>query len=241
MVKHRVLSTKKLEPSLVEQANQHGIEIIEQEFIAVNPILSKEKQDEIMPWIEKKELITVVFTSANAVEAVKHYLHKNNAEQPLHWNVFCISGRTKNAVATFIHPANILGTAEYGKDLAQKIIASGVKELVFFCGTKRREELPGMLKKAGITVQEITVYETVETPVTAIENIDGILFFSPSAVTSFFSANGLNANTVCFAIGHTTADAIASFTGNTIITSEYTSQEMMLASLIKTYKTTETL
>ena len=86
-------------------------------------------------------------------------------------------------------------------------------------------------------VHEIIVYETVETPVTAIENIDGILFFSPSAVNSFFSVNQLNANTVCFAIGNTTAEAIAGFTGNKIITSEYTSQEMMLASLIKTYKT----
>ena len=54
MVKHKVLSTKKLEPSLVEQANQNGIEIIEQEFISVKPILSKEKQDEIMPWLQKK-------------------------------------------------------------------------------------------------------------------------------------------------------------------------------------------
>jgi uroporphyrinogen-III synthase len=240
MVKHKVLSTKKLEPLLVEQANQNGIEIIEQEFISVKPILSKEKQDEIMPWIQKEDL-TVAFTSANAVEAVKLCLPKNDAGQPLNWNVFCISGRTKNAVATFIHPARILATAEYGKDLAQKIIASGVKEIVFFCGTKRREELPVMLKNAGITVHEIIVYETVETPAAAIENIDGILFFSPSAVSSFFSANRLDANTVCFAIGHTTAEAIASFTDNTIITSEYTSQEMMLASLIKTYKTSETL
>ncbi len=186
-------------------------------------------------------LITVAFTSANAVETVHHYLQKNNAGQPLNWNVFCISGRTKDAVSAFIHPASIIATAEYGKDLAQKIIASGVKEIVFFCGNKRREDLPVMLKNAGITVHEIIVYETVETPVTAIENMDGILFFSPSAVNSFFSANQLNANTVCFAIGHTTADAIAGFTGNTIITSEYTSQEMMLASLIKTYKVSENL
>ncbi len=240
MVKHKVLSTKKLEPLLVEQANQNGIEIIEQEFISVKPILSKEKQDEIMSWTQKEDLTTVVFTSANAVAAVKHYLPKNDAG-PLHWHVFCISGRTKNAVSTLINPEKIPATAQYGKDLAQKIIASGVKQIVFFCGNKRREELPVRLKDAGITVHEIIVYETVETPVTAIENIDAILFFSPSAVNSFFSANQLNANTVCFAIGHTTAEAIADFTCNTIITSEYTSQEMMLASLIKAYNASETL
>jgi len=33
MVKYKVLSTKKLDPSLVEQAKKNNIEIIEQEFI----------------------------------------------------------------------------------------------------------------------------------------------------------------------------------------------------------------
>jgi uroporphyrinogen-III synthase len=43
--------------------------------------------------------------------------------------------------------------------------------------------------------------------------------------------NKLSPDTVCFAIGNTTAQAIARFTANRIITSELPSQEMMLASV----------
>jgi uroporphyrinogen-III synthase len=50
-------------------------------------------------------------------------------------------------------------------------------------------------------------------------------------VQSFFSVNHLKKSTVCFAIGKTTAESIADFTGNKIITSESPSQEMMIASV----------
>jgi uroporphyrinogen-III synthase len=126
---------------------------------------------------------------------------------------------------------NIMATAEYGKDLAQKIVEYGVKEIVFFCGNKRRDELPTILREHNIAVHEVIVYETVEVPSVATNDIDAVLFFSPSAVNSFFSVNQLEKQTVCFAIGTTTADSIADYTDNKVIISEAPSQEMMLASL----------
>jgi len=233
MAKYKVLSTKKLEPSLVEQAKQHDIEIIEQEFISVTPILSKEKQHEVMPWVLSNDLHHIVFTSANAVEAIKNYLREGATWFVPNWNVFCISGKTKSSLKPYISDEKIMATAEYGKDLAQRIIECEVKEIVFFCGNKRRDELPAILKRAGVTVHEVVVYETVETPAVATNEIDAILFFSPSAVQSFFSVNQLNNNTICVAIGETTANSIKDFTKNKIITSELPNQEMMLAALIK--------
>jgi uroporphyrinogen-III synthase len=112
--------------------------------------------------------------------------------------------------------------------LASKIIHDGVTEIIFFCSNKRRDELPDILSEAGVRVYEIVVYETIETPFIT-EAVDGILFFSPSAVQSFFSMNQPGAGTVCFAIGETTAAAISERTSHQVITSEDPSQESMMA------------
>jgi uroporphyrinogen-III synthase len=142
-----------------------------------------------------------------------------------------LSGKTKNSLNPNIKESQIIATAENASALAQKIIEHNAKEIVFFCGNKRRDELPGILKRAGIKLEEIVVYETVETPVVSTKDFDGILFFSPSAITSFFSVNRLNKNSICFAIGKTTADALKEYTNNKIIISEYPGEEMMLATV----------
>jgi uroporphyrinogen-III synthase len=78
------------------------------------------------------------------------------------------------------------------------------------------------------------VYETLETPVEIPGPLDAVLFFSPSAVNSFFSKNQLEKNTACFAIGATTARTIASYTANKIISSEVPDQSVLVQAL-RTY------
>jgi uroporphyrinogen-III synthase len=231
MVKHKVLSTKKLEPSLIEHANQKGIEIIEQEAIQIRPILTKEKWEELFHIIEdKKEFI--VFTSSNAVFAVKKYLTDYINPFVTGWKIFCLSGKTKEALDEYLELfGSIIDTSENAKDLANKIITKEVSEVVFFCGNKRRDELPAVLNNAGIKVTEVVVYETIETPTAETKEMDAVLFFSPTAVESFFSVNELPEQTVCFAIGQTTAKSIADFTNNKIIVSELPRQETIIASV----------
>jgi uroporphyrinogen-III synthase len=229
MARYKVLSTRPLDPSLVEQAKQQDVELVEQDFISVTPIISEEVDQQIKPWTEKTEPSYVVFTSANGVEAVRQYVLQHSVTQTPNWKVFCISGRTREAISKLLPSAPVLGTAEYGATLAPLILNhTEVTEVVFFCGNKRREELPAILKEAGIRVHEIVVYQTEETPLTIKEALDGVLFFSPSAVSSFFSANQLNSDTVCFAIGTTTAEALKHYTTNKIITSATTTQASML-------------
>jgi uroporphyrinogen-III synthase len=230
MAKYKVLSTKKLEPSLIEHAKQNHIEIIDQEFISVKPVLTFENINRFLLLLKKPY---AVFTSANAVTSFTCYLHPGDpAYKPL-WKIFCLGGKTKEAVLKIRSlKKNIVAEANNATDLAHKIIEREVKEIVFCCGDRRRDELPDILKKAGITIHELVVYETVETPSTiATDDIDAILFFSPSAVKSFFSVNQLKKTTVCFAIGQTTASSIADCSDNKIIISESPSQEMMLASV----------
>jgi uroporphyrinogen-III synthase len=231
MTKYKVLSTKKLEPSLVEKAKQNDIEIIEQEFISVNPIISKQKTNEINGLLH---IPTAIFTSANTVKILNEYLHARDrfSEEGFRLNIFCLSGQTYERVIK--SPAVIrdnIVTADHATILAKKIIEAGIKEAVFFCGNKRRDELPDLLKQAGIKCHEVVLYETVPSPVVVSTDIDAVLFFSPSAVQSFSSVNQLKNNTVCFAIGQTTADSIADFTDNKIIISEFPSQEVMMASV----------
>lgn len=230
MATHKVLSTKKLEPSLVEIANQNGVEIIELEFISVQPIISKEKQEEISESLKNTDAV-LIFTSSNAVSAIKEHFHTISERQ-----FYCIGGKTKKALLNLVAEERIVGTADYGKKLAQKIIADDVKEAVFFCGNRRRDELPEMLTQAGIRVKELVVYETVETPQTITEDFEGVLFFSPSVVQSFFSANQLNKDTVCFAIGETTAESIAHFSKNRIVVSASPTQEKIVDAVLQHFE-----
>ncbi|MFN2456573.1 MAG: uroporphyrinogen-III synthase [Chitinophagaceae bacterium] len=229
MPKHKVLSTKKLGPSLIELAKENDIEIIEQEFIQIKKIWSEEKFNEIASYFQSEY---VVFTSANAINTVNNYLLATNTLEPLPWKIYTLIGRSKDELFnTPLFPKNIIGEADNAKSLAEKIVSDRVKEIVFFCGNKKRDELPAILKDAGVKVHEVVVYETVETPQVVTDGLNAIMFFSPSAVQSFFSANELEKETVCFSIGETTAKAIRDFTDNRIIISESPSQGIMLASV----------
>lgn len=229
--KINILSTKKLSLSIIEQAKETGIYIIEHAFISVKPIATKENHKQIKTAVLTNKISDVVFTSANAVNVIKTYLHEGETWQVPNWNIFCISGKTKDALTPYIDPNSIMATAENSLTLARKIIGENRKEIIFFCGNERRDELPDTLKNAGITVHEIVVYETMSTPHKLENDLDGVLFFSPSAVKSFFSANELKKNVACFAIGPTTTASIKEHTDNKIVTSKGPTQEMMLAAI----------
>jgi len=237
MAKYKVLSTKKLEPSLIQIAKQNGIEIIEQEAIRVNPILSKEKWEEIFQLLQSKKQFAA-FTSSNAVLALKTYFDDYKNPFEVRWNVFSLSGKTKNALEESLGNFGVIvGTADDSRALAGKIIQRQVDEIIFFCGNKRRDDLPQILKAAGINVHEVVVYETEEIPTRSNQHFDAVLFFSPSAVQSFFSVNQLNSHTVCFAIGQTTADSIATGSGNKVILSKTPGQDALLEEVINYFKT----
>src|SRR5215218_1403283 len=146
MAKYKVLSTKKLEPSLLKQAREKDIEIIEQEFISVQPIWNKETYDRIIDF-PKNGIFHIVLTSANAVTVLNRYMTAEDVFYIIEWKFFCLSGKTKQAIlnAPFLRK-EIVGEAENAFLLAKKIIEAGVKEIIFFCGNKRREEVPSLLR-----------------------------------------------------------------------------------------------
>ena len=154
------------------------------------------------------------------------------------WEIFCIGYQTKKIAADTFDEKNIIGTADNGAELAEEIIKhSSVKRMVFFCGNQRRDVLPEKLKKNGIELEELVVYKTIEKPQIISKSYDGILFFSPSGVRSFFSVNKVNDAVQIFAIGTTTAKEIKIFTKHPIIISKHPDKEELINLVTKHFST----
>lgn len=237
MKMYKVFSTKILASGLQMAAKANGIYLEQQAFITTTPCVTKTIKEQMQHWSNGPQ--NAVFTSANGVAAVAPFFKAANSVAGSAWKVFCISGRTREALLQLFSPQQIVATAEYGSHLARHIIAAGVKEVIFFCGNIRREELPNMLTAAGIKVNELVVYQTKETPMAILPNWDAVLFFSPSAVQSFFQLNKLKESTVCFAIGTTTAASLAQHTPNKIVISRATTQEVLLQCVIDYFNQAE--
>ncbi len=217
----KILSTKILDTDIIEQAASDNISIECVPFIETKYIADVDLQQQINGLgILLKD---VIFTSANAVKAVAQSL-----ANPPAWGIFCISGSTKKAVQQFFPGSKILGSAPYGDILADKILQrKEVSEVLFFCGSRRLDTIPQTLSNAGIAVQELVVYETTLTPVKIDSAYQGILFFSPSAVESFFQLNRLSSDTTVFAIGETTADALRKHCDDVRVSAETTQQGIL--------------
>ena len=210
--KINILSTRPLNKSLVHEAKAMGILIDELSFIDTEPIQDIATQQEIeQAYLQSS---TVVFTSMNAVDAV---LAWQDGQQP-DWVIYCMGNTTKLLLKENFGEHSVAGTASSAAELAELIAEeSDIDEVIFFCGEQRRDELPAILRNKGIEVHEIIVYETIHTPHKVSKDYHAILFYSPSAVSSFFSNNKVPAQTILFAIGNTTAKTIQQYCNNTII------------------------
>ena len=224
--KIQILSTRPVGEKLINEAAKNDITIDEISFIKTEEIVDAAIESQIKKLSGQD--ITAVFTSMNAVDAVAKFI-KNKPE----WKIFCIGNTTKELVKEFFGEESIKGFAENAELLSKKIIDnSSIKNVNFFCGDKRRDDLPGNLVKNGISVDEVIVYKTIETPTALAKEYDGILFFSPSAVNSFFSKNSISDKTRIFAIGSTTAKAIEHFSQHPVIIAETSSKENLVKLVI---------
>ena len=223
----QILSTRPIHQSLIKDARDAGIDIDELTFIETNPIQSKLVDKEIENTL--KETATVVFTSMNAVEVVGNQIKEH---QP-NWKIYCMGTTTQQLVVKFFGQNLIEGTANDAASLAKQIIKDQPKEkLIFFCGDQRRDELPELLKQHSIEAKETIVYETTAIHHLIQKQYDGILFFSPSAVESFFTNNKVVENTVLFAIGNTTAKELKKYSNNKIVISNEPGKENLAKTMI---------
>jgi uroporphyrinogen-III synthase len=225
-----LLSTRMLDDMLLARAAENYLIIDCIPFIETRHLESEILQQHLQALAG--EPVTAVFTSMNAVNAVASQL-------PVvpHWRIFCTGGLTKEYVIKYFGESAIAATAKNATVLAEKIIAANPSSpIIFFCGDQRLNDLPELLHTHGKTVEEVVVYTTEQTPVFIEKNYNGVLFFSPSAVHSFFSLNTIPTDVVLFSIGKTTAATIQSYCANKVVTSEWPGAESMIDLIIEYYE-----
>ncbi len=201
----RLLSTRPLPQELVQSALNRGVLIDCQSFIHTESSIGSEEKEIIKSW--SIQPIAAVFTSMNAAEEVIAQFPL----PPTNWDIYTMGGTTKTLLADFFGEGAIKGTGKDAASLAEAILTQPKKETVFFCGNIRRDVLPNILKEAQVPLTEVVVYTTQITPHLIDNTYDGICFFSPSAVDSFFGTNVVAETTILFAIGKATKDTIETY------------------------------
>ncbi len=224
-IKRSILSTRSLPDALLQTAAAQDVVIEDRSFIQTIPAVNAALAAQIGQLFQKP--IVAVFTSANAVTAIAERFQK-----PKNWKVYTISNTTARLVTEQLK-ALISGKAANASVLADMIIKQGAKKVYFFCSNIRRDVLPDKLRAAKIPVEEVVVYQTIETPAEITKVYDGILFYSPSAVHSFFSVNNVTEATQLFAIGYTTAEAILGYTSNPVLIADKPGKEDLVHQMIR--------
>lgn len=147
----------------------------------------------------KSKIDNVIITSQNAVESI---ITNCPAQELQFKNIYCVGRRTKKLIETKI------GKVKHSENSAEKLAEYLVEfidgtEVTYFCSNIRLDDLPKMLSENLITVNEVVAYETVSDPLEIDQNVEGIMFFSPSTVQSYMNKN--RAEKTAYCIGESTA------------------------------------
>ncbi len=226
--KLKILSTAPLDDHILLDAISKGVAIDVVSMIQTIDVSDEPFVQQEIEWA-MADVKHVVFTSSKAVYAV--------CESPFFkrpdWKICCTAPATRKVVLQYFPAENIVAAAESAMELASVMAEKGVTErVVFFCGDLRMDTLPRLLKARGTEVKEVVVYKTVELPSFIATEYDAILFFSPSAVSSYFGLNIPDPGTVLFAVGNTTANAIRENSNNVVVVSSEPAKNTVVADMM---------
>ena len=187
----RVFSTKSLSESQTK--------LFHNNIASENSDFIKVRSNRIAPKVVKDVIENVIITSKNGVEA----LLDNFTKEELNFkNIFCVGRRTKKMIQQKIGPVN---HAEKNAERLAEYLSKEMKgnSVTYFCSDLRLDTLSKILTENKIEVNEVEAYKTMYSPELVSESIDGMLFFSPSAVNSYLQKN--TTDKVAFCIGASTA------------------------------------
>jgi len=169
-----------------------------------------------------------IFTSSNSVRSV---FEVNKIEISNFEFIFCVGEKTKVLLESFGLVVDIC--AKNANELAYAILdmfaantERSFKEISWFCGNLRNNELPVIIAEHGLLVTEYLVYETKLNTILVQEDYDAILFYSPSGVKAYLKLNKPNSNPVV-CIGSTTAIEAIEFFDNVYISDKTTVESVI--------------
>ena len=220
----RLLGTKKLSIYLRDLLIKNQFSLVEHSFIQIKPL-------SVQIRITNENLI---FTSQNAVKIA----FSNSKIKPLleGKKYFCVGEKTKCILEE--NGQKVTKKAQNSAELAHFLEKNYKNEAFsFLCGKRRRLEIESFFYTNNSNSEVVEIYDTLLTPKTFNSKFDGILFFSPSAVLSFFQKNLWSRKSHGFCIGKTTASTLENYTKNFSIAKEPNEMEVFL-SIYNYYKTT---
>ncbi len=186
-----VYSTKALTPA---QSNlfYEDISVDSSDFIQIS-------MNRLVPNVLKSNTKNIVITSKNAVESL---ITNFSVEELQFENIYCVGRRTKRLVEQRI------GKVKHSEKNARKLAEYLVEyiegtEVTYFCSNLRLDDLPGILNENNIVVNEVEAYETKMSSVKIDDQVEGIMFYSPSTVKSYVLQN--KGEGIAFCIGDSTA------------------------------------
>ena len=191
--KLKVLSTKQLSSDQTDLFSEKvGFEM--SDFIAI-------RYNRLKPTVIKNGIKNVIITSQNGVEALVH--NYSPIEMDFE-NIYCVGRRTKRLIEKKIGK-KVTHVENSAKELAKFISKMRLNSATYFCGNLKRDELNTILSENGVEVTNIEAYRTVLNERKFEETFNGILFYSPSGITSYLEDNA-DRTAVAFCIGETTAE-----------------------------------
>ena len=196
----KILFTRPIDETSRKVLYEAQLDFTETSFLRYTPSVS----DEVLKAIRAGLSQHLVFTSQNAVRIFFQTLDNQRLKLPQSTQCYAISGSTKTMLQKFNHAPTL--TADSAKQLARVILKKGgIQDVTFVCGNLRLPDLPNILIKNGVQVQDLVVYRTEWTPLSIRTPYDAIVFFSTSAVDSFLINNKLTSDMLFFTLRKTTA------------------------------------
>jgi uroporphyrinogen-III synthase len=206
----RVISTKALRSESFLFAQQHGWKLEVYPMIEAIFTYHREQIIEIIHNIQKTSpQPLLVFSSSNAIKALYTGCKENFLSFPAGAKACFVGEKTAAIASELLQTHNVL-IANNALELIEKIDNVNVESFVFVSGQKRLDTIPEGLQAKGFQLKEFQLYNTIPKPVKIGGVYQAVLFFSPSAVESFFMKNSWESYRVAVGVGETTAGCLRS-------------------------------
>lgn len=212
----RLLSTKLLSANFKDRLIHQGFSVVEFPFIKIKPL----------PIEIDSVHDNIIFTSQNAVRLA---LNEPNLTPKLDGkNYFCVGEKTK--VILEEKGRKVIKMSQNASILADFISKNHKNEsFSFFCGKQKRPEIERVLTQNETPLILHEIYDTLYTPKAIETEFDGVLFFSPSAVKSYFKTNTWKTGMHGFCIGNTTTASLSKFTKNYSVAKSPNENQLLLS------------
>ncbi|WP_069130589.1 uroporphyrinogen-III synthase [Rhodohalobacter halophilus] len=229
---HKILVTRDLSDDQITLAEEVGLKVV------IEPAIDFEFRTDwssVVATIDESANPIFAFTSQNGVTGLKKLLSRGY-QLPKESVIYAVGGKTAEALSELGFTA-IIPELQYGEHLGRKIAedvqAADIKDVtvIHFCGNRRREEMRQVLENSGVKVKDIVVYNTILNNMDInLDGVEGILFYSPSAVEAFRKSGGFRGKNLpeLFAIGQTTGQELSIESGRNVHISPEPDTEQLL-------------